>query len=129
MLKDTIFWLFGTAIVAFLDIPKATEEDGFFTKIVLDSVKLTVVLEFISNLFAFSVLVELLLLAMLAFIAAMAAVAETKTEFRPAERAAGWSDGCLRILLLIYPCGQRCDWTPTTLPPSSTSRTSWSPSF
>jgi hypothetical protein len=102
MLKDTIFWLFGTAIVAFLDIPKATEEDGFFQKIVLDSVKLTVVLEFISNLYAFNLVFELLLLPTLAFLAVMAAVAETKTEFRPAKRLLGGMMAVFGLGLLIY---------------------------
>jgi hypothetical protein len=102
MLKDTIFWLFGTAIVAFLDIPKATQADGFFKRIILDSVKLTVVLEFVSNLYAFNLLVELLLLPTLTFLGALASVAGSKTEFRPVKRLL---DGMLAVFgfgLLIY---------------------------
>lgn len=102
MLKDTIFWIFGTGLVVFLDIPKAGEESGFFKKVALDSVRLIVVLEFILNLYTFNLLIESLLLPIITFLVAMVTIAGTKSEFRPAKKLLSTVVSVIGFSFLIY---------------------------
>lgn len=67
LVKDTIFWFFGFAIVTLFNIPKAKEK-GFFKSIILDSFKWTIFIEFLINFYTFSLTTELILLPLLLFI-------------------------------------------------------------
>src|SRR5436190_6396194 len=47
LLKDTVMWGFGTACIMFFNYDKVNTENKYFKTMLLDSVKLVVVLEFI----------------------------------------------------------------------------------
>lgn len=81
LIKNTTFWLVGTAFVLLMNADKATQDKGFFKKILIDNLKLILVIEFIVNLYTFSLGVELILVPILFVIVAMGAVAETEQEF------------------------------------------------
>lgn len=102
MLKDTLFWLFGTAIVLFLNTTKAAEEKHYFRKVTLDSFKFAVVLSFIINLYVFNLLVELVLVPVLAILAMLGAVAGTKTEFKPVKNLINWIMAGIGVWFMAY---------------------------
>jgi len=83
LLKTTLFWFFGAALVMFFTANETTRNDGYFRKVVTRNLQFAVVLEFIVNLYVFNIFVELVLLPVLAFIAMLAAVADTKPEYKP----------------------------------------------
>lgn len=60
LLKDTVFWFFTVASVTFFNINKA-DDLNFFKDIVLDSVKLTVIVEFLVNFYTFSLWIEFII--------------------------------------------------------------------
>ena len=86
MLKDALFWFFGTAIILVFNTNKAAEEEHYFKKLALDTLTFAVVLDFIVNLYTFNLAVELVLMLFLAIVAALAAVAATKDEYKPAKK-------------------------------------------
>ncbi len=102
MLKDTLFWLFGTAIILLANLEKATKEEHHFRKLALDNLKFAVVLDFVLNLYVFKVFVELLLLPVLAFLAMLAVVAGTKDEYAPAKKLVNAVTALIGFGFLIY---------------------------
>lgn len=60
LLKDSVFWFITFAIVTFFKIDKASNND-FFIKIINETFKLTLFLEFLSNFYNFNFWIELLI--------------------------------------------------------------------
>src|SRR2546421_9768941 len=83
LLKDTIMWVLGTAVIMFVNYDKAIKESHYFKKVLLDNVKLVILLEFIINFYVFNLVVELLLVPVLFAIAALLAISGTKKEYKP----------------------------------------------
>lgn len=82
LLKDTIFWLFGTAIVLFFNTNRASQNPSLLKKMLLETVAFTVFLEFLANLYSFSFLAEFTLMPLLFFVVAMSALADSKDVYR-----------------------------------------------
>lgn len=95
LLKDTIIWVMGTAFVMLINIDKVNTEKKYFQKVLLDNIKLIGLLEFITNLYVFNFVVELLLVPVLFVLAGMNVVAGRKKEYTPAKNL-------LQVLLVIY---------------------------
>jgi hypothetical protein len=74
-LKDSIFWLFSVAFVLVFSLNKA-KDSNYFKAIIIDTVKVIVILEFVINFYNFSLATELTLLPLLIFIVMLQAVAE-----------------------------------------------------
>src|ERR1019366_1781863 len=85
MLKDALFWFFGTAIIVLFTTNQAGKEKHYIRKIALDNLKFAVVLDFVVNLYVFNLAVELVLLPFLAMLAMLSVVAVTKDEYKPAK--------------------------------------------
>lgn len=75
-LKDSVFWLFAVGFVLIFQINKA-KEPGYFKNIFISGFKWTIILEFVANLYSFSLLSEIFLLPFLTFIALTQTVADT----------------------------------------------------
>ncbi len=86
LLKDTIFWLLGTAFVLFMNLNKTSENEHYFKNIISENLKLLLVLVFIINFYTFHLLVELILVPLILFIVMMNAVAESKDEYMPIKK-------------------------------------------
>ena len=82
VLKDTIFWFFGTAFVFAVNANKANKEDKYFKNIISDNIKIILILEFIANLYVFNLWIELIIAPLVFVLAAMLAVSERKKEFQ-----------------------------------------------
>ena len=95
LLKDTLFWLFGIAIVLFFNTNKASQDPSLFRKMLLETVAFTVFLEFLANLYSFSFIVELSLMPILFLVVAMSALADGKDEYKIIRKP-------LRVILVGY---------------------------
>jgi hypothetical protein len=82
-LKDTILWTFGNALATFFNLTKVVEDKRYFRKAIIDNIRLTLLLEFVINLYSFSLIIELILVPVVSIIGLMGAVAESKPETRP----------------------------------------------
>ncbi len=98
LLKDTIFWAFGTAFILMVNANKANKEEHYFRKLLLDNLKLILVLEFIVNLYTFNLWIELMFVPVLLLIVVMNAIAETEEKYAPAKKL---TDGILMAFGLI----------------------------
>lgn len=74
-LKDVIFWLFTVGLILVFKINDA-KSNAYFKGIFLSAIKWTIVLEFVVNLYIFSLFTEIIILPVLVFLALTQAVAE-----------------------------------------------------
>ncbi|QTY27935.1 hypothetical protein [Flavobacterium sp. CS20] len=74
-IKDSIFWLFSVGFVLGFSLNKA-KDSNYFKSIIIDTIKVIAILEFVINFYNFSLLTELILLPILIFIVMLQAVAE-----------------------------------------------------
>jgi len=78
MTKDTVLWMLGFASIMMFRATKVDKVEGFFRNAMLDNLKLIAVLEFILNVYTFSLWIELLLVSFLTFIMMLKTVSEFK---------------------------------------------------
>lgn len=98
LVKDTAFWILGVALVLLVNTNGATRDENYFKKIVLDNLKLILVLEFIVNLYVFSLWVEIILMPLLFGTIATDAVAGMKKEDIPVKKVTG----SILVILAVF---------------------------
>lgn len=82
LIGDLVWWLFGTGLVLFFNIHKATEEEGFFQKTAREVLTVTFILGFITDLYVFNIWVELTLVPLFLFMGALVGVAATDDKYK-----------------------------------------------
>lgn len=86
LLKDTIIWYFGVAFIMLMNSVKASEEDGYFKKVIIETFKFLVIIQFVVNTYVFSFTVELVVTPISTLLVMMNVIAESKEEFLPAHK-------------------------------------------
>ncbi len=86
LLKDTAVWALGPALVLIYRLPQASSDPMFFRRVLLDTVKVSVFVEFYVNLQAFGFVQELVLLPVVTSVAVLDQFAGTDQKYRPAKR-------------------------------------------
>lgn len=76
LLKDTVFWTFGVAFIMLMNIQKIEKDEGFIRKSIVDNIKLVVILQFITNMYVFGFITEIILLPIILFLSMVTAYAE-----------------------------------------------------
>lgn len=99
--KDSIFWFIGSALILFFNINEA-KNINYFKSIIKDSIKLTIVIEFIVNFYVFNLWAELAILPFLVFIAMMQAYAETDKKYKSVESILKSVLSYFGIALLVF---------------------------
>lgn len=99
-LKDTMLWTITVAFVMIININEVQKDEQFFQKTVRDSIKFTIVLEFIVGLYPFSLPVELALIPTLALLGVLIAVSEMKQGHFILKRIFGWLLALFGIVIL-----------------------------
>lgn len=102
MLKDTLYWFLGSALITFFSINQASRDDYYFKRVVLQNLRFAVVLDFVINLYVFHLVVELLLLPALATLAMLVAVADSKREFAQAKTMLEWVTALVGLFILVH---------------------------
>jgi len=102
LIKDTTLWLIGTAFVLLINVNQATQDSGFFRKILIDNLKFILVLEFVLNLYTFNLLVELILVPFLFAVIGIGAYAETKKEYLPVKKMVDFILSIIGFFLISY---------------------------
>lgn len=97
MLKDSIFWFFGTAFLLVFKITDSADMH-FFKKPLLDSVKFSLVFEYIFNFYVFSLPIELFFILAMIFLSMMKPLADRDEKHKPAR-------GCINNSLAILSIG------------------------
>jgi hypothetical protein len=76
LIKDTVFWFIGFAMVIFFTINKA-KDTSFFKTILKECFKWTIFIEFFVNLYTFSLITEIIMLPIIVLFGVTQAVAQT----------------------------------------------------
>jgi hypothetical protein len=82
MLKQTIYWFFGFALVTLFRINDAGADKNFFGELITDNLKLIILLEFIVTIHNFNFWVELIFIPLLTLIILMNSISENKNEYK-----------------------------------------------
>lgn len=90
LLKDSIYWFIGSGFLILFNLNKAGKEEGFFKNILRDNLKLLLILEFVVNFHQFSLVTELILLPVIAFLAMMQAIAEREERTMKVKSLIDW---------------------------------------
>jgi len=101
LLKDTLFWFFGFAFMLMFDLEKA-KETSFFLKILKDSFKVTVFLEFFLNFYTFSFIVEMIIIPIFTFIFIINLVSESNDKYMPVAKFTKVIIGLLGLVYILY---------------------------
>ncbi len=86
MLKETLLWFLGGGFILHLNVNKINNDERFFKKFIIDTIKIAVLIEFIVNFYSFSLFVELILVPVLFIIGGVKAMAEGHHEYKDNEK-------------------------------------------
>lgn len=95
LLKDTLFWFFGTGVVLFMNTSKASGDPSQIKKMFRESFTLIVILEFIANLYSFHFLIEFMLVPVLVMITGMQVLANMEDKYKISRKP-------LTFILAVY---------------------------
>lgn len=100
--KDTIFWFVGVAFVLLYGYQATQGDEHYFKSILLEALTLIVLLEFVVNLYAFNLWVEIILLPVVSIIVIFGVFAATKEEFAPIGKAIEYLLAAFGLFLIGY---------------------------
>lgn len=101
LLKDTVLWT-TVAFVLLLSGISSDREDHYFRKVLLDNVRMTVLLEFVLNLYTFDLWIEITLVPVLFMIGAMSAIAASDRKYLPTKKLLDFVVAALGLYLAIF---------------------------
>jgi hypothetical protein len=102
MLKDSIFWLFGSAAVFFFNVIKIRENENFFRDIIMDSIKTAALMEYVLNIYVFGFWGEFFLLPFLIIIVAMNTMAGLNKKTQSVQKLTKGILTITGLILIIY---------------------------
>jgi len=102
LIKDTIFWILGTAFVLLMNTNKATKSVKFFKGMLIDALKLIIVLEFIINFYTFNFWIEMILVPTLVLVGGMSGLVEVRSEYKQAKRFIDSILAAFGIFSIVY---------------------------
>lgn len=87
LLKETIYWYFGTAVVLLGNSTSATTNPNYLRRLVGQALRLTLLVEFLIAFYVFPLLVELIVVPVVTLAIMLTVVAESDPKFASARRA------------------------------------------
>lgn len=102
MVKTSIYWFFMTALVILFNLQKTDENNDYFKNIILDNFKFVLLLEFIVNIHNFSLLFEILFIAIIVFLSLILALAGTDDKYRIVEKSVSVLFSVVGLTLLVF---------------------------
>jgi hypothetical protein len=102
MLKTAIYWTLGGAFVMFFNVDKALKEDKYFWKVFMDCFQLTIIIEFLSNLYSFHIAIELISIPVLVLIGSSMALKADSKENKIAKSIFGVIYGLYIVAVIIF---------------------------
>lgn len=102
LVKDIIFWFFGSALVLLLNINKTNEDGKYFKKTILDSLKFIIILEFIINFYAFNLFIEMMLVPLIFFLVAISTVTALEERFSLVKKIIDLVLAIVGIIIVVH---------------------------
>ncbi len=105
-LKDTVFWILGSAFTMYLNISDVSRDNGYFKKMIVENFKFSLILEFIVNLYSFSLVAELIVMPMIVLTILLNAFVESKQEYWRIKKPLTFILGLFGLILLSFSVGE-----------------------
>jgi hypothetical protein len=102
MTKDAVLWTVGVALPMIKNAIKASEGKYKLKEALIDNLKLTVLIEFIVNLYVFELWLELLIVPFMTIITIMMAYSERKPEYAVTYKLLNRVTGIVGIFMLYH---------------------------
>jgi hypothetical protein len=102
-LKDTIYWTFGVAFTALVNISKF-KEASHFRELIISALKWTILVEFVVGFYTFGLITELILLPSITFLFLLQIVAKQKEEHQQVANATQYVINAIGFVLLAAVC-------------------------
>jgi len=109
LLKDTIYWILGVALLQLVNINQASKNSLYFKSLVLWNLKLIIIIEFIVNLYAFNFLAEIFIFPIVALFVLIATITENKSELGVVNKMANVMLGVFGFIVLMFSLVQIAD--------------------
>jgi len=104
-IKDSILWFFATGIVLMMKASKAINFK-FFKEVLIDSVKLSVIIEFVVQLYTFNIVIELVLVPFVLLIVGMNTLSKRKIKYKMVNTLTTYILGVIGLMYIIYSLSQ-----------------------
>jgi hypothetical protein len=101
-IKDTIFWVLGSAIVVYFSLNNVAQDKNYFKNLILDNIKLVLILEFVVNLYSFSLIVELIVVPVVSWVVLLNLFAESNPKYEKVNKLLNFLLGVFGICLLVF---------------------------
>jgi len=82
LIKDTVVWFFGVALVLFANITEAEKDENFFKNLLIKNFKIFVLIQFVINTYVFKLPIELIAVPVTALLGTMGVIAEYKDDHK-----------------------------------------------
>lgn len=102
LLKDTVVWFCFTAIVLCVNLVTSETDQNLFRKVIVDTIKIVIIIEFIVNTYTFSLAVELVLIPVVTFIAILGVFAKTDEKYSSVAKLTNGLLIIIGIVILIF---------------------------
>ncbi len=101
-LKDTLYWSLGVALVMLINLNQIAQTEGYIKKIILDTIKLIAILEFVVNFYVFDLWVEILLQPVIVLIFMLKTVSDSDLSYKKVGKLMEYFLGIIGIGVLIF---------------------------
>lgn len=102
LIKDTVFWFVFNGLAAGFSLVSRWKGESLFRKLVLDAIKITTVIEFVTSEYTLSLPWEVALVPVLVMLGGMQSVAETDSKFASVGRLIVFAIAVVSIGLIGY---------------------------
>jgi hypothetical protein len=102
LLKDTILWTLFVGFLLLMKTNKINSEKGYLNSIFKDSLKGIIIVEFIANIYNFSLVAELILIPIMTLVGISQVFTQDKPEHKPVEKLFSGITSLFGIVVLIY---------------------------
>jgi len=102
LIKETIYWILGVALVLLVNINEASNDPDYFKNLSLKNFRIMIVIELIVNLYTFSFIIEMIIIPIISFFVIFAVFSESKREYLPVKKLTNFIIGIFGIVVLIY---------------------------
>ena len=102
LIKDTIYWTFGTGFILMMNSNDAIKKENYLTKIVKENIKVLMIVEFVVGLYVFGIVTELILMPIVIFLSILLGYTEVYEEHKQVKNFLLKVFGIIGFFYLIY---------------------------
>ena len=102
MLKDSLLWIAFAGFPLLMKTNNINSEQGFLNSIMRDSIKGIVIIEFIANLYTFSLITELILIPIMTFVGVAPIITKGKSEYKSVEKLLSGITSIFGVIVLAH---------------------------